>query len=257
LDNLRKRILSGAIGIALMIFVVYNGEILLDLSLLLVSLIGIKEIYNALNRISLSPINWIGYLSCMLIYSSIFIDINLEMLMITFALILLLIYVLDSKVNFKDISSTYFAIIYVPLMLINISYLGNTKFIWLIFTIAFGTDTFAYIIGSTMGKHKLSPKLSPKKSVEGAIGGIIGSLLVTVIYSYYFEIGPIWILACLAIIASIFAQIGDLAASKLKREAGIKDYGNIIPGHGGILDRFDSIIFVAPIVFYFCKFFLI
>jgi len=257
LDNLKKRVLSGIIGLTFMIIVVLKGNILLNISLFLISLIGLREIFNALSNISINPVKWVGFLSCVFIYLSIYLQFDISILIILIALILLVNYVLNEKIHFIDISATFFSIIYIPCMLINISYLGNTRYIWMVFTIAFGTDTFAYLIGSTLGKHKLSPKLSPKKSVEGAIGGIFGSLIMTVIYSYYFVQNHFGLIALLAIVASILAQIGDLAASKLKREAGIKDYGNIIPGHGGILDRFDSIIFVAPIVFYFSKFFLL
>lgn len=256
MENLKKRVLSGIIGLSFLILVILKGGTLLNISLLIISIIGLREIFKALINLSIKPIEWVGFLSCFFIYLSIYLDFNNNMTMILIALILLILYVVNDKIHFIDITSTFFSIIYIPYMMINISYLGNTKYIWMIFTIAFGTDTFAYLVGSTMGKHKLSPKLSPKKSVEGAIGGIIGSLITTLIYSYYFAIKPLWSIALLAIIASMLAQIGDLAASKLKREAGIKDYGNIIPGHGGILDRFDSIIFVAPIVFYFTKFFL-
>jgi phosphatidate cytidylyltransferase len=256
LDNLKKRVLSGIIGVTLMIIIILKGEIYLDISLFIVSMIGLREIYNALTNLSINPIKWVGFLSCFFIYLSIYVQFEIYLLMLSVALILLISYVINEKIRFIDISATFFSIIYVPCMLINISFLSNTRYIWMIFTIAFGTDTFAYLVGSTIGKHKLSPKLSPKKSVEGAIGGIVGSLIVTLTYSYYFAPNPFWIIALLAIVSSVLAQIGDLAASKIKRESGIKDYGNIIPGHGGILDRFDSIIFVSPIVFYFSKFFL-
>ena len=256
MDNLKKRVLSGIIGLTFMIVVVLKGDILLNISLFLISMIGLREIFNAFRNISINPVKWLGFLSCFFIYLSIYLQYDINMLMILIALILLINYVLNEKIHFIDISATFFSIIYVPFMLINISYLSNTRYIWMIFTIAFGTDTFAYLIGSTFGKHKLCPKLSPKKSVEGAIGGIFGSLITTLVYSYFFAPNSLWLIALLAIVASIIAQFGDLVASKLKREAGIKDYGNIIPGHGGILDRFDSIIFVAPIVFYFSKFFL-
>ncbi|HSH36827.1 phosphatidate cytidylyltransferase, partial [Schnuerera sp.] len=125
-----------------------------------------------------------------------------------------------------------------------------------IFIIAWGTDTFAYLTGSLFGKNKLCPKLSPKKTVEGSIGGIIGSIILTLIFVKYYGLFPIWKFFLLAFLGSIIAQLGDLNASKIKRVTGIKDYGFIMPGHGGILDRFDSILFTAPFVYYFVNFFL-
>ena len=127
--------------------------------------------------------------------------------------------------------------------------------IYLVFIIAFSTDTFAYFVGSSIGKHKLIPKVSPNKSIEGSIGGVLGCLILTLIYFKYINL-PISIVAVLFIIvASISGQVGDLIASKIKRVTGIKDYAKILPGHGGILDRFDSTILVIPFV-YMLQYFL-
>lgn len=124
--------------------------------------------------------------------------------------------------------------------------------IWIVFIIAWCCDTFAYYTGKTFGRTKLCPSVSPKKTVEGSIGGILGSVLGLMIYAYItkkvdFEA---YQLILLGITGSIVSQLGDLSASLIKRHMGIKDYGNIMPGHGGILDRFDSILFTAPIVYY-------
>ena len=133
--------------------------------------------------------------------------------------------------------------------------------IWFVILGAFASDTFAYFIGSKFGKKKLCPNISPKKTVEGAIGGIIGvlisytllMLIANTFFSMNFEILHIIISA---IIASIAGQIGDLSFSAIKRFCKIKDFGTIIPGHGGILDRFDSILFVAPIIYVLLYFFI-
>jgi len=130
----------------------------------------------------------------------------------------------------------------------------NPKIIISIFILIWTNDTFAYIIGKSIGKRKLFEKVSPKKTIEGFVGGVLFAVLVSYIISkYYIEIVEsntfIWIIT--ALIVSIFGTIGDLIESKFKRIAGVKDSGRIMPGHGGILDRLDSVIFATPIIFLF------
>ena len=118
------------------------------------------------------------------------------------------------------------------------------------------TDTFAYLTGMAIGKHKFT-KISPNKTIEGAIGGILGSALLGALYTYimFYRINKDINFSCLRVgiacgIGAIISMIGDLTASAIKRDYKVKDYGNIIPGHGGILDRFDSVIFTAPAVYF-------
>jgi phosphatidate cytidylyltransferase len=126
----------------------------------------------------------------------------------------------------------------------------------LIFICSWGCDTCAYCVGMLIGKHKMSPILSPKKSVEGAVGGVLGTALLTVIYGLIFkeqmglEQNGIIILAVIAAVAGLISMVGDLCASAIKRNYDIKDYGKLIPGHGGIMDRFDSMMITAPIIYY-------
>ena len=127
-------------------------------------------------------------------------------------------------------------------------------YIWIPFLIAWLTDTFAYFTGFFIGKHKLIPKVSPKKTIEGSIGGIVGAIVIVILYQYICSkiliIEPNYIKGTIiAIVCSIASQFGDLAASCIKREHDVKDFGNIMPGHGGVLDRFDSVIYISPIVF--------
>jgi len=134
----------------------------------------------------------------------------------------------------------------------------NPKIIISIFILIWTNDTFAYVVGKSIGKHKLIEKISPKKTIEGFIGGIVFSVIAAVLISkFYIQAKPshqslsllIWTIS--AVIISVFSTLGDLIESKFKRIAGVKDSGNIMPGHGGILDRLDSIIFVAPFVYLF------
>ena len=126
-------------------------------------------------------------------------------------------------------------------------------FILLPFVIAFSSDTFAYFVGCAIGKHKLAPVISPKKTVEGFIGGLLGATIGVAAYCYvvnrflHLQVNYTYV-PIYGILGSLAAVLGDLSFSVVKRQTGIKDYGNLIPGHGGILDRFDSMVVVAPLV---------
>ena len=127
--------------------------------------------------------------------------------------------------------------------------------VWLILITAFCTDIFAYFGGYFLGKHKLCPVISPKKTIEGSICGILGSVAFTWLFAYFFveeRSLVVWFMV-IGVLGGIISQIGDLTASIFKRKMGIKDYGNLIPGHGGVLDRFDSVLFTAPMVYYSLK----
>lgn len=158
-------------------------------------------------------------------------------------------------VAYSLISSVFMSVIYVTVGFTSLILLRdseNGKYIfWLVFVGAWITDTMAYFTGFLFGRHKLIPEISPKKTVEGAIGGTLFAGLAYVLYGYIISritgVDMHLIMLFIAgIIAAVVAQFGDLIASVIKRQAGIKDYGNIFPGHGGILDRFDSIIALAP-----------
>lgn len=142
-----------------------------------------------------------------------------------------------------------FSFIYISIPMGIFLRLGQTNLLWVVFLISWGTDTFAYLFGIIFGKHKLYPSISPKKTVEGSLGGIFGSVILLNIFNFFvLKYNAVFIIS-FGIILSIVAQLGDLFASKIKREIGIKDFSNIIKGHGGFLDRFDSIIFVTPLVY--------
>ena len=257
MGDLGIRITSGVIGLILLIAIVFIGGIPLNIGVIGLSLLGLYEFFRAIKKLGFNPITSIAYLSTIFIFIRLFYSsITMDFILTFLVIILFSFTVLQNDKNLIDISLTILGIIYIPFLLSFLVYLEGTKYIWIIFTIAFGTDTFAYLIGSKLGKHKLSPLISPKKSVEGAIGGVLGSVIVTLIYSYIFSIGPWWSVLILAVLGSLVSQLGDLSASKIKRFAEIKDFGKIMPGHGGMLDRFDSIIFASPVVYYYVILFL-
>lgn len=127
---------------------------------------------------------------------------------------------------------------------------GFHSYVWIVLMSSFGTDIFAFFTGKAFGKRKLCPTISPKKTVAGAIGGVLGSIILCGVFSWIFMPTEFWTCIIIGAAGGVFAQFGDLAASVMKRKIGIKDWGTLIPGHGGILDRLDSILFVAPLVYY-------
>ena len=168
------------------------------------------------------------------------------------------------KYKTEQVLMAFFGVIYVAVLMSFLYFIRNTEdgvyTIWLIMISSWGCDTCAYLAGVTMGKHKMAPILSPKKSVEGAIGGIIGAAAIGAIYgaavgSHMAAVdnAPVYF-AILCACAGLISMVGDLAASAIKRNYEIKDYGKLIPGHGGVLDRFDSVIFTAPIIYYLIYF---
>jgi phosphatidate cytidylyltransferase len=253
------RSISGLVGVLLLILIASKGGLVLNIGILFVSLVGVYEFYKAVEKKGYRTIKILGYLFCFVLFLDVidikWADLNFAFFVSIIASLLILVF--DKKIDIKDLALTLMGILYVPFLMFHITYLDSTNYIWLIFITAWGTDTFAYIFGNLFGSKKLCPKLSPNKTIEGSLGGILGSLILSIIFAKYFELGTMWKIIVLSILASIMAQLGDLTASRIKRITGIKDYGYIMPGHGGILDRFDSILFTAPIVYYYVKYFIL
>lgn len=251
MKNLIIRALSGTVLVLLTFFLLFKGGLFTSLYIFILSIIGIREFYAALENIGIRPIKEIGYISCI---GFLFYSLNVERLslklMALIIIVLLIVLSLIRKANFKDLFITLVGIFYIPFLFQHIIYLEGSIYLWLVFIIAWGTDTFAYLTGMLFGKTKLCPKISPKKTVEGSIGGILGAVILTFFYTNYFNLFPMWKFILISMMGAVLAQVGDLTASKIKRITGIKDYGFIMPGHGGVLDRFDSILFIAPYVYY-------
>jgi phosphatidate cytidylyltransferase len=258
----RTRLLSGIILLAVMITVVITGGNVLFTVLLAISLIGMSELYKVVGMNKAMP-GILGYLAGVAYYAILYFGATEYQLMlfIFFLLSLMLVYVFCfPKYHIEQLAVTFFGLFYVSVMLSYIYQVrileGGAWIVWLIFIGAWGSDTCAYAVGILFGKHKFAPKLSPKKSIEGCIGGIAGAALIGFLYATILRNHisgidqPQLVYAIIGACSSVLSQLGDLAASAIKRNHDIKDYGKLIPGHGGILDRFDSIIFTAPIVYY-------
>lgn len=258
----KTRLLSGILLVIIALATIISGGDVLFATLLMISFIGMTEIYKVL-EISGKALGIAGYVAAVIYYFLIRFQRTdlLIMFVIAFLIVLMVIYVFTyPKYRSEQIMLAFFGLFYVAFMLsyvYQIRMLPQGAFlVWLVFLCSWGCDTCAYCVGMLFGKHKMAPKLSPKKSIEGAIGGVVGAALLGVLYAYLINrltLGTDANLLQYAVICGVggmISQVGDLAASAIKRNHDIKDYGKLIPGHGGILDRFDSVIFTAPIIYY-------
>ncbi|MGL5315937.1 MAG: phosphatidate cytidylyltransferase [Peptostreptococcaceae bacterium] len=255
------RIIAALALVPLFIFIIIGGLPLYIAEFLIIAM-ALHEFYKAFNEKDIHPLFNIGYIFSAYLALKNILNLNAEYTYVIFFVLFIcsITYLLRVKNDVIDIAITFFGMVYVGMFLdfivltINGFELGKS-YVWLIFIIAFLTDTCAYFAGYLFGKHKLIPKVSPKKTIEGSIGGILGSTIGCVIFGYIFKL-DLTAMILIGSLGSVVAQFGDLFASSIKRYVGIKDYGKLIPGHGGILDRFDSVILVAPFVYYTISLFI-
>lgn len=259
-----KRVISALIGFPIVVLIlVFGNQIVIDVAFSLIGIICLYEFYNAFKKKD-NPVSWIGYLVAILIafihiIPTPYVKNALQLLLPSITVILFLtVIVTEMKTTIKDMMITMLGIVYILGFIVFIPMLRGAQngvfLVWYIIFIAWGTDMFAYFIGKKWGKHKFS-KISPNKSIEGCIAGVVGAIIASLIYTVVlnklagFNISYIYI--CIVSLAlSIISQVGDFAASSIKRYTDIKDYGSLIPGHGGMLDRFDSVIFIAPFAYF-------
>ncbi len=251
------RIISAVVAIPLLLFFIIAGGIPLKCAVLLLSLIGMYELYKAVSG-KIKAVHLVGFILEVLYFVSWFKNIDTEIITLALAMatiaILFILVIFHKTNNINDGAITLFGFFYLGVLFSLICPIRENSIylVWLPFIFAFVSDTGAYFIGSKFGKHKLTPELSPKKSVEGAIGGVVSAAIFTAIYAFAFDgfsVGWVILFAVLGAVGSVVAQFGDLAASSIKRYVGIKDYGKLMPGHGGVLDRFDSVLFTLPYVY--------
>ena len=262
------RLISGIVLLAIIISTgIVGGPVLFGFTLL-ISLIGYWEFLQVFGLEKKAPGIW-GMIFVVLYYGTVYMGeaLNLAgpLLLVAFLMVLMGVYVVTfPKYKTDEITAPFFGLVYVALML---SFLYQTRMVpiegkntpivyFLIFICSWGCDTCAYAVGMLIGKHKMAPILSPKKSIEGAVGGIMGSAIVGALYGYFVvesvvvEQSITWIFVVISAAGAVISQVGDLAASAIKRNQEIKDYGKLIPGHGGVMDRFDSVIFTAPMIYF-------
>ncbi len=260
-----KRITSGLLGFPLVLIILLIGnKYIVDIALAIIALLAMNEYFNAVQKVS-NPVRWVGYLSCFSIALIHLVPAEALTMVVTLSVptILLILFAqviaTEMRTTFKDIAYTFLGIFYVVFFMIFVALIDGMQngkiLIWYAIIAAWGTDIFAYFIGKHFGKHKFS-KVSPKKSIEGCIAGTVGAILLMLLYTYVAN--TFWgmnysygFIAMISVILSLIGQIGDFAASSIKRYVDIKDFSNLIPGHGGMLDRIDSLIFLAPFAYAF------
>ena len=276
----RTRLLSSIIIVILTLALIFTGGTVLAGALFLISVIAFLELTRAtgvgIHEKKLNGLEITGIVLTLLYYIGLYIMMlgidTYDISVIYFALgagiiVSLLIYMFVyvfafPKFKAVNVMKAFFEMVYAPVLLsfiymIREGFDDGIYLIWLVFLCSWGSDTCAYCVGILIGKHKMTPKLSPKKSIEGAVGGVVGAAVLFGLYTNYI-INPYstdalqlnWISAmCLGAVGALLSMVGDLAASAIKRDHDIKDYGKLIPGHGGIMDRFDSVIVAAPMIF--------
>lgn len=268
----RTRLISGIVLVILaFVFIMSGGYVLWAVSLVL-SLIGLMELYRVfgLHRTALGLSGYgllTVYYLLLLLSGHRLIEINWLLYLIVVMMFYLFVMVCAyPKYHSTQIMQAFFGIFYIGVMF---SFLYQTRClprgiytVWLIFISSWGCDTCAYCVGKLFGKHKMSPVLSPKKSVEGAVGGVAGTMILTYIYAACFAVqmeitqAGIWLLTLISAAGALLSMVGDLTASAIKRNYDVKDYGKLIPGHGGVLDRFDSVLFTAPAIYFLAYYFV-
>lgn len=271
---MKTRIISGFAMAPLLALVVLGGPCITFLGFL-IALMGIHEFFNGFRTMGARPSYPIAVVSVTLLYAVHIVyeyffrqqpDASVYLMWLFISVIMCLLYLFKiEERRLEDSMVTVMGIVYIGFFsyhaVMTESFFGgnggmiglHSSPVWLILITAFCTDIFAYFGGYFLGKHKLCPVISPKKTIEGSVCGTLGSVLFCVLFGYFFPVGEglhLWEYAVIGLAGGIVSQFGDLTASIFKRKMGIKDYGNLIPGHGGIMDRFDSVLFTAPMVYY-------
>ena len=264
-DEMKTRLITAAVGVPFLIFVLFVRGWFAELVIVALTLIALGEVYKALERADYRVCRWGGYAAAVLMWPlSRFMGVLDPLLLVVAAMgISMTGVILSKQPSFPNAAASVYPLFtcLLPMsmfmMLMNEKYglVPGVELITMAFAIAFGCDGAAYFGGRAMGRHKLCPSVSPKKTVEGAVWGVIGGIGVALIVRWCFAAVFKWATpgvpatVVLGVIGSLAGQVGDLTASLLKRHSGIKDYGRVFPGHGGVMDRFDSVIFTLIVMY--------
>jgi len=273
---LGKRILTAFIGIPIAVYVIHYGEWLFATAVLILTLLAWHEFYTMLQNKSINVFYSFGILINIFILGCAWLGNSQEFVIVIFVstlLTLLKIVTSGTKFTVVDAACSLLGISYIGMSFAHLLLLRYTDsslylmtywgelpagaaYVWLAFIGTWASDTFAFFIGSYLGRHKLCSRISPNKTIEGALGGMLGSIIALVAMGMLFKL-PVGHSAIMGILIGIAAPVGDLVESAIKRFAGVKDSGQILPGHGGILDRFDSILFTVPAIYYYLHVFVL
>lgn len=260
---MKTRIISAVVLLPLVILIMAIGGNALYITLCGATLIGFHEFFKAV-KMDAPLLKYLTGLHVVMTYTIYWMGDFDSMYLLNILLIITMLFVYAlrfPKIKLTDLAYCFYAVFYILFLMLAIAYVRDSEFygqwmIWLIFIIAFCSDSSAYFVGVNFGKHKLVPRLSPKKTIEGAIGGLVGGGLAAMVFGFIMYIyGPydtwyqVGLMFVVGVIGSIVSQVGDLVGSAMKRQTNIKDFGKIIPGHGGILDRLDSILVTAAYIY--------
>jgi len=286
---LKTRIISGLVASVILFLVMQLPPYIVGVAVFAVSMVALYEFYQCVRKVNFNPIRSIGFSTCTVffmylitrayvdevkgtflkdLYHTVFRQ-DFVYLFVYLVIVWLLLQLVFKPRQFalKDVAVTLLGMAYIPFLLSFIFMVrlmeNGYELSWLLIIGTFSTDIFAYFIGKFFGKKKLLPEISPNKTVAGCIGGIAGSIVCTALFGVIYINGysglhlNILHYLIMGILCGTVSQLGDWAASAIKRNVGIKDFGHIMPGHGGLLDRIDSLIFVAPIVYFYIRFVII
>ncbi len=259
--NMAVRIFTSVIGLVVFFAILIAGAIPFNIAVIAVTFVMLYEFYKSSKTKGI--VTLVGYITSIIILIGTAIGEKALYISILMSVCLYLVFMLYShgKINYTRIFSSAFGTMFISLFmgtLVLMRYDYGVFGVLLAFICSWLTDTGAYFTGRFFGRHKLIPSVSPKKTVEGAVGGIVTATVSVVIYlavargigmEHSDKIG-FFAIAVIGAVTSVFSQIGDLVASAIKRDCDIKDFGNLLPGHGGLLDRFDSVLFVSPFVLF-------
>ena len=262
---MKTRLITAAIGVPFLIFVLFVRGWFAEAVIVVLTLIALDEVYRALEGKGYCVCRWGGYAAAVLMWPlSRFMGVLDPLLLLVAAMgVSMTGVLLGKRPTFPDAAASMYPLLtcFLPMsmfmMMMNAVYgrVPGVELITMAFAIAFMCDGAAYFGGRAMGRHKLCPSVSPKKTVEGAVwgvvGGVAGALILRAVFAFAFRWATPSLPATivLGVIGSLAGQIGDLTASLLKRYSGIKDYGSLFPGHGGVMDRFDSVIFTLIVMY--------